>query len=337
MAREERLVAGLSTVLVLTHDEDRTAERVTAELAARGVRVAQLDAADFPTRVALAAAFDSSSARWTGQLTGTTAAGRQLEVALEDVAGVYYRRPTQFQLAAGMSGPEQVFAYGEARHGFGGVLMGLGCTWVNDPVRAAACEYKPLQLAAAAAAGPRVPASVITNDPEHAATWARDLARPVVYKPLSGVWVPEDHQIKVLYTSVIDDPAMLREGGVELTAHLLQEWVDKAHEARAVVVGDRVFTVAIHADSARGLVDWRADYDALSYEEIELPAAVNRSLVNLHARLGLIYGACDLIVTPTGEVVFLEVNQAGEWGWLAAECDLPIAAALADVLQAGCV
>ncbi|GAA2112661.1 hypothetical protein [Streptomyces synnematoformans] len=64
---------------------------------------------------------------------------------------------------------------------------------------------------------------------------------------------------------------------------------------------------------------------------------MNRSLVNLHARLGLIYGACDLIVTPTGEVVFLEVNQAGEWGWLAAECDLPIAAALADVLQAGYV
>lgn len=49
-------MAGLPTVLVLTHDEDRTAERVTAELAARGVRVAQLDAAGVPTRVALAAA-----------------------------------------------------------------------------------------------------------------------------------------------------------------------------------------------------------------------------------------------------------------------------------------
>ncbi|MFW6694678.1 ATP-grasp ribosomal peptide maturase [Streptomyces sp. MAR4 CNX-425] len=325
-----------STVLVLTHDEDRTAERVSAELTARGVRVAQFDAADFPTRIALAAAFDGSSAHWTGQLTGVTAAGRRLGVDLADVAGVYYRRPTQFQLEPGMSGPEQVFAYGEARRGFGGVLMGLGCTWVNDPVRAAACEYKPLQLAAAAASGLRVPASVITNDPEHAAAWARDLGRPVIYKPLSGVWVPEDRQIKVLYTSVIDDPETLREGGVELTAHLLQEWVEKSHEARAVVVGDRVFTVAIHADSARGHVDWRSDYDALRYEKFELPAAVRRGLVELHRRLGLLYGACDLIVTPAGEVVFLEVNQNGEWGWLAAECDLPIASALADVLQAGC-
>lgn len=119
---------------------------------------------------------------------------------------------------------------------------------------------------------------------------------------------------------------------MELTCHLLQEWIDKRFECRAVVVGDRVFTVAIHADSATGRVDWRSDYDALRYEAIDLPAPVRDALVDLHSRLGLVYGACDLIVTPEGETVFLEVNQGGEWGWLAAECELPIASALADAL-----
>lgn len=322
-------------MLILTSGEDSTAERVAAELASRGVRVAEMDAADFPTRVAMATEFNGPDARWEGALTGCTASGRRIAVDLADVAGVYYRRPTQFDLAEGMSGPERLFAYGEARYGFGGVLMGTGCVWVNDPVRAAAAEYKPVQLAAAASCGLRVPASIITSDPDHAAGWARELGRPFVYKPLSGVWIPEAGQIRILYTSLLHDPATLLDGRIDLTAHLLQEWVDKAFECRAVVVGDQVFAVAIHADSAAGRIDWRADYDSHRYEVLDLPERVQHGLITLHARLGLVYGACDLIITPDGEVVFLEVNQGGEWGWLAAECGLPIASALADVLCEG--
>lgn len=37
------------TVLICTDGEDRTASRVTAELAVRGVPVARVDATDFPT------------------------------------------------------------------------------------------------------------------------------------------------------------------------------------------------------------------------------------------------------------------------------------------------
>ena len=39
-----------------------------------------------------------------------------------------------------------------------------------------------------------------------------------------------------------------------------------------------------------------------------------------------------MIVTPTGEHVFLEVNPTGEWGMLEAELELPISTALADAL-----
>jgi hypothetical protein len=41
------------TVLILTDEGDRTADRVAVELAARGVSVVRLDPADFPTRVSL--------------------------------------------------------------------------------------------------------------------------------------------------------------------------------------------------------------------------------------------------------------------------------------------
>lgn len=62
------------------------------------MRVAQLDAADLLTRVALTSEFDGASARGEGRRFGGTSTGRRIAVDLVDVAGVYYRRPTQFLL-----------------------------------------------------------------------------------------------------------------------------------------------------------------------------------------------------------------------------------------------
>ena len=45
--------------------------------------------------------------------------------------------------------------------------------------------------------------------------------------------------------------------------------------------------------------------------------------------------AVDLICDRAGQWIFLETNQAGEWGWLAAETGVPVAAALADLLAEG--
>lgn len=323
-----------STVLILAAEKDATADHVAAELASRAVPVLRTDTADFPARLTLAAALDGRGT-WGGSLRAADGTGRSASVELDDIRSVYYRHPGQFRLPGGMSPPERAFAFNEARRGFGGVLHALGCLWVNHPVRAAAAEYKPVQLREAVASGLRVPDSIITNDAAEARDWAAAQGRPVIYKPLSGVWHPEENKIKIVYTSRVDDLAALHEGGIEHTAHLFQAWIDKAYEARAVVVGDQVFTTAIHAGSEAGHVDWRADYDSHRYETVEPPDDVRDSLVRLHRRLGLAFGACDLAVTPEDEWVFFETNQAGQWAWLADYGAEPVAGALADLLQEG--
>jgi glutathione synthase/RimK-type ligase-like ATP-grasp enzyme len=50
------------------------------------------------------------------------------------------------------------------------------------------------------------------------------------------------------------------------------------------------------------------------------------------AELGLVYGAIDLILTPDGEYVFLEVNPSGEWGMLERDLNYPISDAIAHAL-----
>jgi ATP-grasp ribosomal peptide maturase len=317
------------SVLVLADEEDQTARRVAAELAGRGATVHTFDVADFPVKLTLSAEIGTNRP-WTGRIGGAC------RIDLASVSAVYYRKPTQFKVPEVMSGPERLFAYGEARRGFGGVLQALsGCLWVNDPVAAARCEYKPVQLAAGAAIGLPVPPTLITNEPDRAYEWARELGKPVIYKPLSGIWHADEGQVRVLYTTVVEDVDDLLDPALSYTAHLLQARIRAAREARAVIVGKEVFAIAIDSMTP-GEVDWRATYGSHRYERIELPASVNARLIELHQRLGLVYGAVDLILdADTDQWTLLETNCAGEWGWLAEETGITVAAALADLLQAG--
>jgi glutathione synthase/RimK-type ligase-like ATP-grasp enzyme len=52
-------------------------------------------------------------------------------------------------------------------------------------------------------------------------------------------------------------------------------------------------------------------------------------------RLNRVFGAIDIVVTPDGRYVFLEVNPAGQWAWFDDEITLPIRDAIVDLLVAG--
>jgi hypothetical protein len=65
---------------------------------------------------------------------------------------------------------------------------------------------------------------------------------------------------------------------------------------------------AIHAGSEAAAIDWRSDYDSLTYEAVETPPEVRRGVLNLMKSLGLRFGAFDFLVSPDRGWVFLEVN-----------------------------
>ncbi len=139
-----------------------------------------------------------------------------------------------------------------------------------------------------------------------------------------------------MYTSPVEDPKLLLDPALALTAHLFQQQIaPKLCEASGGRGGVAVHAVRIDASSERARIDWRSDYDSLTYTLIDLPHDVTSALAELHRRLGLVYGAADLVCDMSGQWFFLETNQRGEWGWLADEAGLPVAQAIADVLEAG--
>ncbi|MGH3327460.1 MAG: hypothetical protein ACRDPT_06650 [Streptomycetales bacterium] len=242
---------------------------------------------------------------------------------LRELRSVYYRRPTDWGFHDDLPAEVREWASGQARFGVGGVLRSLPCLWVNHPTRIAAADYKPVQLQVAAECGLHVPPTLVTNDPQRVGVFAGHVGGRIITKPLMGKITDGDGELAgFLYTHLVSEDR-LADPGIAGTAHLFQQWVDKAYEIRLTVVGNRMFAAEIHAVSEAGRVDWRADGD-VQYAPTETPAAIQAAVRRLVDRLGLAFAALDFIVTPTGAWVFLEANPNGQWGFVELATGQPI-------------
>lgn len=101
------------------------------------------------------------------------------------------------------------------------------------------------------------------------------------------------------------------------------------------MIGERQFGFAIHADSEVAYVDFRADYEALRYEPIEVPPHVGEGITRFMAEMGLVYGALDFVVGPDETFTFLEANPGGQFGFLEAHTGAPLTGTLAGLLARG--
>lgn len=315
------------TVLILATDIDLSADAMVRALRDRGVPVFRADLGWFPDQLGVDAQFENG--RWRGRLSTAT---RALEIA--DIRSIWYRSPTSFRLPQQMTATERRHAHNEAKLGLGGVLLSLPVLWVNHPVRHVAAGYKPLQLAAAARCGLAVPDTLITNQPHAVRQFAARAT--TVTKMLGAPAITEEQGRKVAFTEIVHDEHLADLRGIEATAHQFQHWVPKRADARVIVVGRDVFAVLIHAGSAAAAVDWRCDYDALTYQALDPPAAVTAGVRALTAEMGLVYAALDFAVTPEDRWIFLgDLNPGGQYGWLEERAAIPVTATLAGLLAKG--
>ncbi|MFJ2739550.1 hypothetical protein ACIO3O_07775 [Streptomyces sp. NPDC087440] len=182
---------------------------------------------------------------------------------------------------------------------------------------------------AAVRVGFTVPPTLITNDPLSAKAFCAE--QSTLYKPLHAGAYDVDGEPAGIWAAPVEAGEI--DGSVCHSAHLFQAQVPKVADVRAVVVGERVFSVLITAPP--GVVDWRAEYQNLTYEPVACPDGTHRALVRFLAGFGLSFGAFDFAVTADGAWWFLECNPNGQWAWLEGVAGLPVAGALADLLENG--
>jgi hypothetical protein len=315
-----------SSVLVIAQHADSTAERVIEALRRRGIEPACVDLADVHVGTHLVGRPGHVDGPGSIFVDGD-------EIVLSDVRAVYRWHPARFAFPSTLSGPERRFATLESVAGWGGVLSAQPWRWLDAPSSVADAAYKPKQIAVAAQSGMQVPMTIVTDVGDAVREFAAEVGGPIVYKSLSTGLVAECDELKIVYTSMAE-VAEIDDAALGLCSHMFQQWVPKSHDVRLTVVGDHFFGVAVRTNDPHAFVDWRSRYDELRYESCAVPEPVRQAVRTYLDHFDLSYSAFDFSVTPDGAWWFLEGNASGQWEWLADQCGLPIAGAIADELIA---
>jgi glutathione synthase/RimK-type ligase-like ATP-grasp enzyme len=206
--------------------------------------------------------------------------------------------------------------------------------WINDLRRDREAENKLRQLRVATKVGLIIPRTLTTNDPEQARAFFKELGGNMVAKLLRPLSISMGEAPVFVYTNDVREQDLADAEMLRHSPMVFQERIPKAIELRIAYVDGNCFAGAIDASrSLKGQTDWRlSSPEECPWLAAEVPEDIQARLRALMRKLGLSYGAIDMIKTPDQEHVFLEVNPGGEWGMLERDLGLPISEALADAL-----
>ncbi|MFI9611864.1 ATP-grasp ribosomal peptide maturase [Streptomyces sp. NPDC052023] len=307
------------TVLILTNDEDVTADMVVVHLNESGVPVVRLDPADLIGGAALSGEYVHGSFR--GHLWS---AGRL--VSMDGLRSVWVRRPGA---PATRVAEPSAWLTEESSQALYGMLRSSGTRWMNHPDPARRARHKPWQLRLAQRCGLPVPATLITTFPQA----ARDFANrypDLVVKPVSGAH-PQEPPRAVPTSRVAPDADF---AAVAFGPTLLQRRIAKRADVRLTVVGERLLAArrptAPDADPAE--VDVRFATDRTPWSCVEVPPRVAEGVRAYLRDAELAYGAFDFVEDADGTWWFLECNQSGQFGFIEADTGQPIARTIAEWL-----
>jgi len=316
-------------VLLLTHSGDfYTIDLVAQALARMGVRPVRFNTDLFPSLIKISArAGDERATHFC------TEGGEQ--TSIEEVRAVWARKLWSPRMTDDLDENYRSMCVSESVAALDGFLDALhSARWVNDLDRERAAENKQRQLRLATQAGLRVPRTLVTNDHREARQFFAETDGQTVAKLLRPLHVSMDASKPFVYTNRVREQDLAGADALRHCPMVFQELIPKACELRVAWVAGKTFAGALDATgTSRGHTDWRrANPEECRWQQAQLPIEVANSLQTLMTELGLIFGAVDLICTPAGEHVFLEVNPSGEWGMLERDLGLPISEAIARAL-----
>lgn len=314
-----------SYVLVVSTVVDVATDDVVRRLSNRSIKHRRINTEDFPFKRGLSLSFGRDGIDQWLELDGEF---------LPQPAAIWYRRMRSPARPDGMQEGIYQFCMQENRAALlGGILTG-STQWMSHPASVWQAEFKPFQLAMAQALGLSVPRTVITNSPKKIREAFATFGTMVV-KPTRTGHVVYDDKEHAVFTSQLLAKHLEHLEGASLSPAIYQELIPKRFDIRVTVVGERVFAAAIDSQSdPEACIDWRhTENPELPHYPVTLPPEVERKILGLMKRLGLNFGAIDLVQTPAGKYYFLEINPNGQWLWIDDKLGLGVSDEVADWLS----
>ena len=189
-------------------------------------------------------------------------------------------------------------------------------------------------LRAAAEAGLEIPATLVTNRREEIERFRREHGRVITKSVGEAEIFSYFGYAYGLYTAEVRDEAVAELPETVLPT-LLQAMVEKAWEVRAFYLAGSLHAMAIFSQhDQQTAMDFRRYNRTRPNRAVpyRLPDRVQEQLRALMRALEMETGSLDLVRTPDGRHVFLEVNPAGQFGMVSHRCNYRLEKKVAEHL-----
>lgn len=324
-------------IVVLSNEKDKHYQYVKQKIEDRGERVVLLDFSNYPTGISIGFEIDRGNHEVYFELSNQ-------RFTSKDIKSVWNRRKAQ-PIAPRKLNNKNLRQYIERESQFfiDSLPQILPLFWLSSPDAISVASRKAYQLIIAHQVGFKIPETLIGNSRIQTENFIDKFKNEIAVKTLCMPHVPiqnteDEKNALILYTKHKREKELqpiLK--NVRNCPTIFQQYIQKEFELRITVVGNQVFSCAIHSqESERTKEDWRR-YDIANtpHEEYNLPLEIKTNCIKLVQKLGLAFGCIDMIVTPRGEYIFLEINPNGQWLWIERLTNMPIGESIAKMLIAG--
>jgi glutathione synthase/RimK-type ligase-like ATP-grasp enzyme len=297
-------------ILILGNSEDAHVAHMYEVLTRSGATVDYLDTRLFPTQLRMSWQPDSC----LGSLT--LAGGRKL--SLLDIKSVFWRTISSVYVPSLKDTEKQTIAYRDSMSALRTLIQACPAKWVNSWQAYQFHQEKPLQLRAVQQIGVRIPATLISNDPNEVIEFTRSQER-AIFKPVCGgahtQFVTEAHLETQRLNKVLS-----------LSPVTIQEYIPGTN-IRTYVIGESVYSAEIRS----GSLDFREDLEA-ELIPVELPDSIQQQSIAIAKTLRLEWTAIDWRLSPQEEYVFLEANPSPMFLYFERQTHFPITEQLVKLL-----
>lgn len=302
-------------ILIITHKADITADFVINKLNKKGINYKRFNCEDI----------------FTSDLTFNFTDKLEYSILGDNSYHSVWFRRTKLPPVEGLAKDKTLYILNETDSLLRNMFAILPVKWLSSPSSVFDAENKLHQLRVAQRIGFTIPETVVTTSKDQLRKFFHDNHQDIIIKPIARTRVDSVESPSFFFTSIVGQKFIDEIEEYDLTPCLFQRNIPKEYEIRVTVVGSTVFAASVDSQSdIETKVDWRKK--KLKFARVELPESVSEMCVQLLVELRLKFGAIDLIKTPDGKYVFLEINPNGQWVWIENETGQKISEAIIDFL-----
>lgn len=327
LLRKTERINSYKVILIVSNPGDDHATSVIKKLNEKGIPYYLFDTSNYPINAQLTFEYDCKMKEiflWDISLNEN--------VDLSKIKVGWWRRPLPIKIHEEIKDPNAIqFTYSECFAALSGLWESIDAFWINDPVLDDAASKKVFQLKVAGGIGFKTPKTCVTNNLITAQKFINSLpGKKIIYK--SFLATPQAWR----ETRILKEDVMAYLDNVKYAPVIFQEFIPAVVDLRITVIGEQIFCIAVDTSKSDYEYDYRVTLQSAVIKSHKLPSNIKALLLKFMKRLGLVYGAIDMRLTPDGEYYFLEINTSGEWQFLEEQSNLKITDYFVDFIINKC-